>query len=756
MMLSLASVDELISHLRAEIAKAERFATRFILIQGCRAWDDLIPKMSFEVDRVVRLSEFCSGRDVFPDMVRLVSYLKEETGGCRSILLIPLAECIRLDPESSEVIRALAEWPADKIRRIFVPLLAAEEFFFQEINRIVRYRAGELPELWSLKGEGSSEIIVAPFSAGLTGRQIARGIKEYLSLWEQSSVRKVWLVTAMAPWLPVRQSRSECRVRLYPSSFDYVRKNIGWEELREEWGSPQQWEWLAVQVQEGDSLDRLAGRLLNVADYDADHLFALWSEFDQHKRWLVWLWSKRRSNPGTYLYHVLKDNKNVDDLNRDAIVAIFSLPRSASFSRERKELLQRLGVNLMPAEFWERYNGVPDPLDRVAVLTDLSAEEREQLVLCVGELATKYARSLWWEYLEVAFPALTWYLQPADTGDTFADLYFSAYNRCRLKDQVDEELTTLITEWACKQLLWHYPARSDLLAKQRATGAKVLWVDAMGAEWTGLLTRVLTQNGKVDCEVNLAKGCLPTTTAANQEWEADENVERGLDDIAHHYSYQFPQSFLDSIEVIEDVAHKALALLSQHPVVVIASDHGLSRFAATSDVKVDVPEEAEVNPPGRYALLREGSYDNENMELWVVDKNNAILLTHSRFKGGGPCHGEVHGGATPEEYLTPVIVIRKKSADIQLQFEVITTVIKLSPRGEGVLTVRCNRKMANVELRVAGHVLPGRTDTGFTWCFSLKGLRAGKYAGKLYSANQLVDEITFEVVRGIIRDDLGF
>ena len=752
---SFGSADELMSHLWAESAKGERFATRFILIQGCQAWDDLIPKLTFEVDRVVRLSEFCSGSDVFPNMVRIVSYLKEETGGCRSILLIPLAECIRLDPESAEVIRSLADWPADKIRRIYVPLLAVEEFFFQEINHVVRYRAGELPEPWSLRGEGNSEIIVAPFSAGVTEQQIAQGIKEYLSLWEQSSVRKVWLVTAMASWLPVRQSRSECRVRLYPSSFDYVRKNIGWEELCEEWGSPQQWEWLATRVQEGDSFERLAGRLLNVADYDANQLFALWSEFDQNKRWLVWLWSKRRSKPGTYLYHVLKVNSNIEDLNRDAIMAIFTLPRSASFSRERKELLQRFGVTLMPVEFWERYNEMTNPLDRVAVLTDLSAEEREQLVLCVGELVTKYPRSLWWEYLEVAFPALTWYLQPADTGDEFADLYFSAYNRCRLKDQLDEELTTLITKWANKQLLWNYLARSDLLAKHRAAGARVVWVDAMGAEWTGLLTRILTQSGQVDCEVNLAKGCLPTITEANKEWETGENVERGLDDIAHHYAYQFPHSFLKAIEVIEDVARKVLALLSQHPVVVITSDHGLSRFAATSDVKIDAPEGAEVKTPGRYALLRESSYSNENNGLWVVEKNNVILLTYSRFKGGGPCYGEVHGGATPEEYLTPVIIIRKKSADIQLQFEVITTVIKLNPRGEGVLTVRCNRKVANLELWVAGHVLQGQSDTGFTWSFSLKGLKAGKYVGKLYSANQLVAEITFEVVKGIIQDDLG-
>ena len=350
-MLSVVTADELICLLQVESTKAERFATRFILMEGCRAWDDAIPKLSREVDRVVRLSEFCSGPDVFPDTGRLLAYLREETRGCSSVLLIPLAECIRLDPESSHVIRLLAEWPADRIRRIYVPLLETEELFRQQMNRITRYRARELPEPWFLEGEGSSEIIAAPFSVEPTGRQIAQGIREYLRLWEQGSVQRVWLTTAMARWLPVLQSPSKCCVRLYPSSFDYVRKNVGWEEVYEEWGSDDQWKWLAVQVREGDSLDRLARRLLNVAGYDANQLFALWSGFDHYKRWFAWLWSKQRSKPGTFLHHVLRGSSNVDGLKRDATMAIFALPRSVAFSRERKSYCVALASTLCQQSF---------------------------------------------------------------------------------------------------------------------------------------------------------------------------------------------------------------------------------------------------------------------------------------------------------------------------------------------------------------------------------------------------------------------
>ena len=52
--------EELVNHLRQEKIQGKRFATRYILVQGCQAWDDLIPKLALEVDKVVSLSDFCT------------------------------------------------------------------------------------------------------------------------------------------------------------------------------------------------------------------------------------------------------------------------------------------------------------------------------------------------------------------------------------------------------------------------------------------------------------------------------------------------------------------------------------------------------------------------------------------------------------------------------------------------------------------------------------------------------------------------
>jgi len=751
---SFATTDELISFLKTERRKRERFGTRFVLVQGRNAWDDLIQTLIPEVGRVVRLSDFCSGHDTFPDMNRLVAYLEGETAGCSSILLTPLAECIRLDPTAGRIIRTLAEWPAERLERIYVPLFAAEELFFPEIEHVPRYNEGLLPELWSLAGEGDVEITVAPFYPSFETATVVKGIKDYLNLWEQRSAREIWLVTDLAQWLPKRKTRSECRVRLYQSSFDYIRKQLRWEDIREEWGTPDQWKWLAEQLQEHDNLDRLCARSLNVVGYQANQLFALWQGLDESRRWLVWLWSKARAAAGTYLHHVLANNDLIENFNYAAVMGVFTLPRSAAISRERKDLLHHLGVHVMPADFWERYRELSDPVDRLAVLTDLSEDEQAELVRCVGELLVRNSREQWWEYLEVAWPELNWYLQPAGTGDDFADRYFPAYVSCRLKDRVDEELAELIRGWANDQRLWSYRGRSDQLATERAAGATVLWVDAMGAEWTGLLTRLLTRQAEVECEIRIARGQLPTVTEANKEWETGEKVLRDLDDVAHHYDYQFPKSLLNEINAIKHVAAEALSLLEQFPEVVITSDHGLSRFAAREGVKVDPPAGAQVDARGRYAQVPAG-YEQNGDGPWVVRDGAVYLVTHDGFRGGSTHHGEVHGGATPEEYLVPIIIARKTNAKASPRFEVVTSTIKLNPKGRGVLVLRCNRKVSDVELRAAGSILHGHSGSDFTWSFDLKGWKAGTYTGSVYVANRQVGEVSFEVVKGLVQEDLG-
>ena len=136
----------------------------------------------------------------------------------------------------------------------------------------------------------------------------------------------------------------------------------------------------------------------------------------------------------------------------------------------------------------------------------------------------------------------------------------------------------------------------------------------------------MVRNGEVDCTITVARCNLPTTTEANKEWKIGEEVVRGLDDIAHHYDYSFPESFLKAMDVVESVANTALALLTQYQIVIITSDHGLSRFAVTNAEKTKTPEGLVAEAPGRYASLVQDTYHVELNHQVVIDKGYICLL----------------------------------------------------------------------------------------------------------------------------------
>ncbi|HHW04254.1 MAG TPA: hypothetical protein GXX35_15880, partial [Thermoanaerobacterales bacterium] len=82
--------EELIKFMRQEKEKAERYATRFILIDDWQQWDNLISKLNFEVSNIICLSEYCNGKDVFPSLQGVINSL-EAMGKDESILILPLA-----------------------------------------------------------------------------------------------------------------------------------------------------------------------------------------------------------------------------------------------------------------------------------------------------------------------------------------------------------------------------------------------------------------------------------------------------------------------------------------------------------------------------------------------------------------------------------------------------------------------------------------------------------------------------------------
>ena len=76
----------------------------------------------------------------------------------------------------------------------------------------------------------------------------------------------------------------------------------------------------------------------------------------------------------------------------------------------------------------------------------------------------------------------------------------------------------------------------------------------------------------------------------------------------------------------------------------------------------------------------------------------ATLANYQRFQGGRRANAEVHGGATLEEILIPVLIIYKKLNTREIYF--INPVIELSRDKIAVLKIYSSQPMENPRLRI--------------------------------------------------------
>lgn len=750
---SFADAAHLFEYLHEERQKIDRFATRFIIVDGLSTWKDISSQLATEVDQVIYLSELCQDPDIFPDLEEVTTKLSQIKKPNSTIAIFPVAEYARLSSRGSDFLRLLAEWSGSNIRRIYVPLLGSEDILDEAIGFLGRFQEGLLPERLRLFGIGRAEVIVAGFVQDNVGDS-KKGIQSYFSHWEQGGSSRVWLVTDFASCLKPRYSGNDCRVKLYPSGFIYISEQSRWTGLQLSYGKDDQWDWLASQWNDGDTLQEVAQKILGIVGFYPDRIFPLWLSLDQDQRWLAWLWGKSLGMEG-YLGEVFEKGQNVNDFIDDCVMTIFSLNPSRELVKERKQLLSWLQVSSMPQGFWDRWSDIADNGKKIIYLTDLSSKEREQLVLCIGQLLQdRKVEYGWWSYLEVIWPTLAWYLTEVELGDGFISKYFFHYNRSRVRDRMDEELSSLAKQAADEQYFWRFPSRESLLTSRREAGRTgSLWLDGMGVEWAGALTNLINEHSNLQIKLSIAKVKLPSTTENNKGWVSEDEVIRDLDNDGHRSNYSYPRSFIKDFETIQKAAKRVKELLVSYDEVVITADHGLTRFNGSGG-KGTTPDGASVKEYGRFAVMNT-IYQPSSSPSWTTADGNAVMLTHEKFEGAAGTAGQVHGGATLEECLVPVIRVKRERTNEKVNIREVSELVKINARGEGNLNIRVDKALSSLRLTIAGRNYPGMHSAENRWQFEIRDLSTGTYTGHVYTGERYIGMVEFQVARGIQTDDMG-
>ena len=167
-----------------------------------------------------------------------------------------------------------------------------------------------------------------------------------------------------------------------------------------------------------------------------------------------------------------------------------------------------------------------------------------------------------------------------------------------------------------------------------------------------------------------------------------------MDELKHHsqiYDYEKikePIHIFRELEIIDEELRRIQSLLVQETITkaIIVSDHGASRLAVIYGHENSSPLvlDEKAQHSGRCCPAE----DNPNIPYAAYEDGFAILANYERFRGGRKANVEVHGGATLEEVVVPVITLSRKPANIEYCFT--DPIIILKQKDVATLTLYCN------------------------------------------------------------------
>jgi len=194
--------------------------------------------------------------------------------------------------------------------------------------------------------------------------------------------------------------------------------------------------------------------------------------------------------------------------------------------------------------------------------------------------------------------------------------------------------------------------------------AKLYWLDALGVEFLGYI-KARAMQAEIFATIKVARAELPTLTCQNKnfydEWRGDKfDKNQQLDELKHSPEKfdgdkcSAPTYIDDELKIIDNViAEIKNSLTNQHAEkIILTSDHGASRLAVMFGRENKFKMSSAGEHSGRCcpinALDIKPNCATEENGWWV-------LANYDRFAGGRLSSVEVHGGATLEEILVPVI-----------------------------------------------------------------------------------------------------
>lgn len=283
--------------------------------------------------------------------------------------------------------------------------------------------------------------------------------------------------------------------------------------------------------------------------------------------------------------------------------------------------------------------------------------------------------------------------------------YLHEYRQAKLKDVYTDRLASMVSQYnkdAESFYHWYYRFKHSHSRLSEQTFDRIYWIDGLGAEYIPLISSIVdaSASGFRIVSSEITRSNIPSSTSLNR-FDGDNVIKYGaLDELGHDsHHYKKNETLTEEIKLVKTIILEILENNKhKQSTIAIVSDHGMSAMSRLCESK---KYSKETEHEGRYKRMSDEFKSNDSDFISHVNETDRqtymVALKHPSL-GTKPTH-EVHGGCTPEEVLTPFIVISNINQVIPYVIQVIQNRIPLS---KPVVSMQIIPKPESCKLMVEG------------------------------------------------------
>lgn len=545
-------------------------------------------------------------------------------------------------------------------------------------------------------------------------------------------------------------------------------------DLEESWGTKEDWERFAQEWKEYLSWGALAEKHFGIDAHFSAILEREYEQADTYETWLYWLLLKvQGASEDAYLSYALGKSQHWQDLWEHIFLSLsslsFQMREFEKYCEGRKRLLEGQAI---PATWVSEYQDAIAQKGRDAIwyLFAGTAWEEKMLFQCLADY--DYTKEEVMGVLKTHFPDLFAYMKSftftmhQKVPERLVPLltkYFDDYKWQKLMNHLTPDFKAQVNTLAEHRVYNQFPIRSLALSQMKKENTMMYFVDALGVEYLSYISEKCKTYGLL-LSIQVVHGELPSITSQNTEFMNPGVINiKDLDEKKHEsqtYNYEkqkIPLHLVAELKAIDGVLQTIRdgLLTKEMKSAIIISDHGATRLAVLNDEEYGaefIVGESKGQHSGRCCQVEE----DPGIPFAAYENGYAVLANYMRFKGSRKADVEVHGGATLEETLVPLLQISLKPKDPMVEFQ--PALVQLRKKEVGELLLVTNFDMADPYIIVNGKIYRGKLDTHRRRAIiplpDMK--RTHDYMADIYDGDTLLKEqVAFHVKKEVAKDNLG-